>query len=304
MNQAPQQPTTRARIDLFNTGYCLGENRIVHPDGPRGKVAFHAVCALVRPPAGVSSNGGLILFDTGYSTRFNQVTERFPYRLHRWATPVHCGPGQSVAEQLRTCGIDPDSIRHVVISHFHADHIAGLRDFANAELWCSAEAFAEFRRLGPLRGTMKGYLGPLAPDDLAHRVRHPEVHLPAGRAGRLGSFEAWDWMPGLRFVSLPGHARGQIGLQVQNCERGEALLVADGAWSRRAIRERVRPSRLVSLFVDDYKQLVHTLDGLHDLQFTHPELVMIPTHGSDVAEEIEARKSGSTQPEPTLQVSA
>ena len=88
-----------------------------------------------------------ILFDTGYAERFLTETRSFPNRLYRMVTPVSFAPGQGLAAQLDARGLDRREVGHVFLSHFHADHVAGLADFPNARVHCSAAAWSQARSL-------------------------------------------------------------------------------------------------------------------------------------------------------------
>ena len=48
---------------------------------------------------------------------------------------------EEVKEQLKKNNIDCNEIKHIVISHFHADHVGGLKDFKNAKISCFESSF-------------------------------------------------------------------------------------------------------------------------------------------------------------------
>ncbi len=50
-------------------------------------------------------------------------------------TPVYFDPAQSLVTQLREQGYVNRDIHGLILSHFHADHIAGLRDFSDLTLF-------------------------------------------------------------------------------------------------------------------------------------------------------------------------
>src|SRR5205807_556113 len=102
------------------------------------KVACHSLAALLRHP-----DHGWLLWDTGYAPRMLEVTRGLPFALYRAATPLHLRPELAALTQLERLGLREHDIRRVLISHFHADHIAGLRDFPGAEYIASQLAYRD-----------------------------------------------------------------------------------------------------------------------------------------------------------------
>ncbi|MDB6132655.1 MAG: attM [Verrucomicrobiales bacterium] len=266
------------KLTLMTDGFCRQLEGLSLRGAPWRVMRFEALSALLEHPAGP------ILFDTGYSGRFFQETRRWPARLHRWFTPVRLHSRGSVMRQLAAMGISASVVRHVFISHFHADHIGGLRDFPEALFHCSHAAWQDVAGREGFGALRRAFLPGLIPEDFMQRVRFledaPCVRLP----DRFSPFaEARDVLGdgSLLAVDLPGHAVGQMGLFLRDQERGPTLLAADGAWSSEAIRSRRPPSRLVR-FLGDWRALNATLEKLHRLHLAHPEVTIIPTHCPEV----------------------
>lgn len=111
-------------VNIMASGSCTAHQRVEDPTGPGGKRKFFATWLLIRHP-----QLGIVLFDTGYSQHVFDAASRFPDRAHLWATPVTLHPHETAAEQLREMNIEPSDVGHIIVSHFHVDHIGGLRDF-------------------------------------------------------------------------------------------------------------------------------------------------------------------------------
>ena len=96
---------------------------------------------------------------------------------------------------LAAAGIAPDSIQHVVISHFHGDHLGGVLDaqgaprFPNATLHVNADEAAFWRA----QQTDGGALARKALDAYGARVR---------------TFRSGDIVPGLTAEPVTGHTPG------------------------------------------------------------------------------------------------
>ena len=155
-------------------------------------------------------------------------------------------------QRKRTLKSFPPKVKHVLLSHLHADHVGGLRDYAHAQCWTSAACKHEFATLPRWRGFSKGLLHDLMPDqwldtcntfESCNAVDHPQ----------LG--QGWDVFGDESIVmfSFPGHAAGQHGALIQTSNHGPVLLAADAIWNLKAITEGRTPHPIVRLFFDDWK---------------------------------------------------
>ncbi|MFZ4662292.1 MAG: MBL fold metallo-hydrolase [Caldilineaceae bacterium] len=273
MNTTPT--VTLTHCHLLDTGYCLAHESTMIQGGRREQVACHALVALLHHP-----NHGWMLWDTGYAPRMLTETARLPYRFYRWATPLRLDPAVAVAAQLDRFGLQPSSIKLIIISHFHADHIAGLRDFPTARFVATQAAYDHFVARTGWAALRCGYLPALLPSDFAERA----TLLPAFTGPDvpfLGASQDLFGDGSLRLVNLPGHARGQIGLLAHTAQ-GDNFFVADGAWLRRAIHEARPPARATRLIVDDWAAVQRTLANLHAFAQAYPTWRLIPTHCPEV----------------------
>jgi glyoxylase-like metal-dependent hydrolase (beta-lactamase superfamily II) len=260
---------------LLDTGHCLVSAHHVMRGAPRRPMACRALVALIGHP-----RQGWTLFDTGYAPRMLEATRRLPWRLYRLATPLRIRPEQAAVRQLAQIGLAPSDIRRVIISHFHADHVAGLRDFPDVPIIAAAEALASVAGLRGLAALRRAHLPALLPADLAERA----VAMPAFTGPplpQLGPSHDLFGDGSLLLVRLPGHARGQIGAFVQT-DAGPVLLAADGAWTSQAIREQRPPARITRLFVDDMRAVDTTLAALGGFATARPEVRIVPTHCPEV----------------------
>lgn len=260
---------------ILDTGYCTAHEAMMLRGGGLQTLECHALVALIKHP-----QHGWGLWDTGYAPRMLDETTHLPFSLYRRATPLFIQPHQAVAAQLPRFGITADDIQWIVLSHFHADHVAGLRDFPHARIIATAEGYADVRWRDGLSALKRGFLPTLLPADFEQRA-DLIVDFRDAPFGVLGATHDLFGDGSLRLVAMPGHARGQIGMVVQTAER-LILLAADGAWLRQAIRQQRPPSRLTTLLVDDYAAVGTTLQRLHAISQAYPDLVIMPTHCPEV----------------------
>jgi len=221
---------------------------------------------------------GIVLFDTGYSLRFYEQTQKWPERAYALVTPVAISSEQTVVHQLQQQGIRATDVRTIILSHFHADHIGGATDFPRASFVYQRSAWDAVRHLGRLRSTQAGFLRGLLPADFE------------ARSAAVAQDALFDGVNGLPFrgcdlfgdasaflIDLPGHARGHSGLYVHAEER-DYFLVGDACWVSRAFRENQMPHVLTALIMDSRSKYRSTLLALHDIAARRPELRIVPCH--------------------------
>ncbi len=271
--------TNATHIAFFSSGYCTAKKSYVIPGSKPEKTPFHATWALISHPT-----LGKILFDTGYSWRFFHSTRYFPYRLYRWVTPVYHKDEASCVNQLRRMNLAPEDITHVVVSHFHADHICGLPDFPQARVWCSRQALQFARSKSRHTAVFHGILPQLIPEDLEKRAYFPDDGLEKSETSGLST---WKWSDDVFFVDLPGHFAGQMGLYLTQTNLGPLLLCADAAWSAHAVMNKIYPSKMVSLISHHYKTLVKVMDVLHSFQHANPDVLLVTSHGQETLQLID-----------------
>lgn len=264
------------KLTLFDTGYCFVPEWQVLRGGALRRVAIHALAALLEHP-----QHGLLLFDTGYAPRMVDATQPWPFRLYRYMTPLHLRPELALVNQLAARGIAPEAIKLVVISHFHADHVAGLRDFPQAQIFVERSALNQALRLRGFAALRRGLVPALHPPDLAQRTICAD-NLPLGpELPHLGPTRDLLGDGSFLLVALPGHACGQLGALLHTTN-GPVLLAADGAWTSRSFREPCPPSRLTNLLVDDVRAVHATLARLHAFAQARPDVRILPCHCPEV----------------------
>lgn len=255
---------------LFEAGFCLHCERMTLNKGDFKQAQYPALCALVTHPT-----EGYILFDTGYSERFYELTATFPYSIYKNLTPVNIT--RSLKNQLSQQNIAPEEIRYIIISHFHADHIGGLRDFPNARFICHQDALADIQGKKGVKALLQGFLPDLLPEDFNERVMSISSSMPLPNS--LSPFKYGFDIFGdnlLWAVPLPGHAKGQIGLFF-NAEH-PVFLVADSAYHSETLNSLHLPSMLTRLIHDDWEEYKQTIAQLNQMITDNPQYTLIPSH--------------------------
>ncbi len=156
---------------------------------------------------------GTCLFDTGQTARAavaGYLPRWHPYlRLARF----ELGPEDEVASQL-----DAASVRWVVLSHLHTDHVGDLASFAHADVFVTR---VEWERAAGVRGRLRGYIPQHWPKGLAPQL----VDFPGASVGPFASSHDVAGDGSLLMVPLAGHTPGHAGLLVD----GRVLLAGDAS---------------------------------------------------------------------------
>jgi len=99
---------------------------------------------------------GIIVVDTGETARAMEPGY-FPrwHPYYRRAVRMDVRPEEEIGPQLRELGIDPSSVRTVVMTHLHTDHAGGLGHFPSSEIRVNRPEWRTAR--GPA-GQLLGYL--------------------------------------------------------------------------------------------------------------------------------------------------
>jgi glyoxylase-like metal-dependent hydrolase (beta-lactamase superfamily II) len=266
------------QFHYLQIGHCRHLEVVAASGGRFKRVDFPSFCALIIHPV-----EGVWLFDTGYSEHFFTATQSFPERLDRLALPVELPEEQGLLPQLDKLGLSAGDIRGVIVSHYHGDHVAGLRDFPNARFLAGAQASSEQHHLAshPFAASCQGKLPKLLPDDYWQRLIEIETFREQPLPRYLRPFDSGFDLLGdgsLLAVPLPGHSAGQMGLWVANAGGRGVLLVADACWLLDACRERRLPLPLTNLLTHEVRQYQDTFFKLSTLINREPGLQVLPSH--------------------------
>jgi glyoxylase-like metal-dependent hydrolase (beta-lactamase superfamily II) len=252
-----------AELTTFTAGYCT------HIAAMALRGAGWHVCQFPARAYLISVGDRHWLWDTGYARHFLEHTQSGLFQIYRRMTPVYFADDEALLAQLRARGLAPSDISGLLLSHFHGDHIAGLRDFAPGHFICSGEGWQRTRQLRGFAALRRAFVPGLIPDGFETRLSFVEgfTHIPL--PAELAPFTSGYALPESRgeviLVPLPGHAAGQIGAFVLTAE-GWTLLASDAAWAPQGYRDLRGPSRLAHLIMDDTPAYYQTLRRLNQLQ--------------------------------------
>lgn len=242
---------------ILEFGSCKGIEKLLKRGGR------WRVIDIISKGIYIENKNEKILIDTGYSKYFINDTKKFPNRLYRMATPIKI---------LTACKFP--EVNTIIISHFHGDHIGGLKNYIKKEkIICSKREYEYFIKNRGLKGIFKGYIYELLPKDFLERVIFIEELEEVNTGYEI--FERGYRYKELIFVELKGHTISQYGVLFNNL-----FYVADAIWDYKNLQGDY-PHYLTRWIHYDYKLYIDTLNKIKEFKEKY-ELKIISTHGEEI----------------------
>ena len=270
---------------LLKVGHCNHPQCMAARGTGFKSVEFPALCVLMKHP-----EKGYILYDTGYENYFFEETEKFPNKFYALVTPIQLKEEECLGNQLKELGLTFEDIGHVIISHFHADHIAGIRNFKQAKFICFSDDLKKYSKMNCLKQLTKGFLKGLIPKDFESRMI--DVNGLKGSAFELEGFpKIYDIFGDNSLLGVPllGHTEKQLGLIFEE-NKQKYFLIADAVWGIDYLKNNQKPSFITRLLIDSKKSFDDTFDKLRKLLLIRKDIKMIPSHCTKTYEDLKDKK--------------
>lgn len=208
------------------------------------KGRWSGIAIPIRYGAFTHSIGGRCLIDTGYTRRVSEGKRSPALTLYT----ALLGPkltGDILPGALP--GVDT-----ILLTHLHADHVSGLKDYPGARVVLDKGALAHFLAAGAWGRLRHGVFAELLPEDLLTRGEAleslPEREAPLGLGPGRDVFGDGSVLG----VPLPGHMLGHWGYVFTRFET-PLLYAGDAQWLARAALEDRPPGWPASLIFHDHR---------------------------------------------------
>jgi glyoxylase-like metal-dependent hydrolase (beta-lactamase superfamily II) len=225
----------RMKLYILNTGYLeTDKNNVVACAAIGTYDKPHISNEWIKLPVMaflIEAADGYILYDTGSNPEaMNGYWQHALQQIY----PLYQKPEERLENQLKLCGVKPEDIKTVVLSHMHLDHAGNLQLFPHATVYVPKLEFMAAQaqvRLNPDPNTHGGYVK----GDMDRPVKQYVM-----------VEDDFELVPGIEVINLPGHTPALLGL-VLHLPSGVVILPQDCIYSSEIYGP---PARLSGLLYD------------------------------------------------------
>lgn len=260
-----QAPTPPKQWNYFRSLLDTGVNHRTAAFAYRGgsffdKREFSMSAAFIQHPKGD------IMVDAGFGSNVKAHFESMPFYF-RMATDFD--PQNSVSAHLKTIGYNQDSIKAIILTHAHWDHVSGTEDFKNTPILVSPSELELIHSKNSLTALARSFKG-------AKYKSYTFEKKPY-----LGFSESYDYYGdgSVVLVSSPGHTQGSIIVFVNLPNGKRYAFIGDLAWQTEGVELlREKPFMQSILGDSDRKAVRNNLKNMYAIKKRYPEIEIVPAH--------------------------
>ena len=234
------------QLIFANSAFVSAPERLMRRNGSWSMVALRVRYGIILHP-----KQGVFLVDTGIGPAALSYPDRpLPVRAYAAALRYRLLEEEAPAAVLERLDLRPRDVAGVIVTHFHADHVARLNEFPMARIICHSPALRQIRAATDFANVRHGVFAGLIPAGLETRMACVTQLAPrdAGLAGVVGGDVFGDGS--CLAVPLPGHAAWQFGLAFPQMAR-PLLYAVDTQWLLPALPVGQAPGWPARLIWDD-----------------------------------------------------
>lgn len=152
---------------------------------------------------------GVIVVDTGQSTHLLNLARTTLNPYVRWEVKFQIEPEEEIGPQLAALGITARDVQHVILTHLHIDHDAGLSHFPHSKVHV---AQGEYEAARGMMGRVRGYLPQRWPEWFAPQT----ITLDDGAFGPFPASKRFTRDGDVIIVPTPGHTANHLSVIVED----------------------------------------------------------------------------------------
>ena len=204
----------------------------------------------------IETDDGYILYDTGSNPE--AMNGYWPENLQE-IYPLYQKPEEQLDKQLALCGVKPEDVKTVVLSHMHLDHAGGLYLFPHADVYVPKQDY-EYAQVmvhkNPNPATHGGYVKVDCEAPANYIMVDHDIELAKG----------------VEVICLPGHTPNLLGLVV-HLDSQTIILPQDAVYTV----EIYGPPAKASGFLYDSISYFKSIEKIRELQKKY-DAKIIPAH--------------------------
>lgn len=255
------------KIEVVRVGNASQRSVLTMKGGSFLKKKYPIYCVILQ-----HDSYGSILIDTGYGPSFLASLYAFPrmaYQRFFMKGAQAIIPKSSVYQK---------QFDWLLLSHFHPDHIGGLREVQYKYLQYSnhLKKLQSKKRFTQLR---KGFFKELLPKCIEPTSYFEQKKLvDMSEYGFKNGF-GYDLFgdQSVLALSMSGHAEGQYIFYLKTT-KGPVLFGVDVAWHIETIQESKMPSSLTCLIVHHYQTMIQNIKVLQNWHSEHTNIPILLSH--------------------------
>ncbi len=223
---------------------------------------------------------GRFLVDTGLHPSVSAKPSANLGRIVSGYAKPELPPGEDLPGQLRARGIDPRSIRLVVMTHLHLDHSSGMAEFGNATFLVSEPEWEAATTVS--RPLLHGY----RPAHYDYAFDYRTVDYSGANVTSYATFGRTIDLFGdgsVRLAFTPGHSAGHQSVICRLRDR-DLVIAGDSIYTLAQLEDAPPPPR-----PHDPHTWRRSLQELRLFRRQYPQAVIIPGHDPDAWPELKRR---------------
>ena len=222
---------------------------------------------------------GHFLFDTGFGSDYPEQLKAMPW----WSRGTNRFKQKTWAAKEIGAVSSIDSIRFIILSHMHWDHLSGINDFPKAPVWVRQKEynFAMSEKAKVPAYIHSDYTSPAIQWKFIRFTPTPyEVFDESLDVFQDGS---------IILVPLEGHTPGSIGMFVNLPSGKRYFFIGDLSFSACAVHRNAEKLPIVRNKVDHSRcKVKHELKRVFQLLEKDPNILIVPSHDGNASGKIAA----------------